>query len=73
MWAIVAGLSKAYCLTFDYVLYDMSYANVVMYSAVLPSYKTDKDGKKSDTGQKVLRADDPSNKAEVQKFFETCS
>lgn len=66
----MAGVSKAFSLPFDYVLYDMSYANVIMYSAVLPSYNSKmKDGK---SNQKVIKADDPRNKEEVRKFFETC-
>lgn len=67
----MAGVSKAFSLPFDYVLYDMSYANVIMYSAVLPSYSSKKkDG--AGHNQKVIKADDPSNKEEVRKFFETC-
>ena len=30
-------------MTFDYVLKRMSYANVMLYSAVIPSYDYDKD------------------------------
>ena len=30
-------------MTFDYVLKRMSYANVMLYSAVIPSYDFDKD------------------------------
>ena len=32
-------------MTLDYVLYELSYANLIMYSSVIPSYKSDK-GKK---------------------------
>lgn len=31
-------MAKAFGLPLDYVLYDMSYANVILYSATLPSY-----------------------------------
>nr|DAU88906.1 MAG TPA: hypothetical protein [Caudoviricetes sp.] len=48
----------------------MSYANVIMYSAVLPSYNSKK--KDGAANQKVIKADDPRNKEEVRKFFETC-
>lgn len=45
---------------------------MIMYGAILPTYnKKDADGKK-DTEQKVIKADDPRNKEEVRKFFETC-
>ena len=66
----MAGVSKAFSLPFDYVLYDMSYANVIMYSAVLPSYNSKK--KDGAANQKVIKADDPRNREEVRKFFETC-
>lgn len=42
-------MAKAYNLTFDYILYKMSFANVRLYNAVLPSFSAKKDGKK-DTG-----------------------
>lgn len=68
----MAGISKAYTLPFDYVLFDMSYANVIMYSAVLPSYDPKKKDKKSGEPQKVIKADDPGNRDKVREFFETC-
>lgn len=46
IWAVVAGMAKAYNLTFDYILYKMSFANVRLYNAVLPSFSAKKDGKK---------------------------
>jgi len=63
-------VAKAYNLTFDYVL-NMSYANLIMYGAVIPSYNRNKD-KPEEKGQKVIRADDPNSREEVRKFFETC-
>ena len=72
---MIAGVAKAYTLPFDYVLYDMSYVNVIMYSSVLPSYKgkSKEDGKKGGgEPQKVIKADDPANRDEVRRFFETC-
>lgn len=51
----------------------MSYANMVMYGAVLPSYHTkDKDGKrkKGRKQEEVIRADDRKNKEKVRQFFE---
>lgn len=53
-------MSKSYNLTPDYVLNEMSYANVVMYSSVLPSYDDEKTGSKK--GSNVINADDPKNK-----------
>lgn len=48
-------------------MHDMSYANIMMYCAVLPSYDFDKD--KDKKHDKVINADDPSNKAEVHKIM----
>jgi len=31
-------MSKSYCLSPDYILWEMSFANVTMYNAILPSY-----------------------------------
>ena len=63
----MAGISKAYTLPFDYVLFDMSYANVIMYSAVLPSYDPKKKDKKSGEPQKVIKDDEPANREEGRK------
>lgn len=55
------------------MLYELSYANMILYSAVIPSYKSrDKkdgggDGKKK---QEEIKADDPSNKEKVRKFLD---
>ncbi|MCQ2058669.1 MAG: hypothetical protein MJY71_02425 [Bacteroidaceae bacterium] len=70
IWAVVAGTVKAFNLSIDYVLYDMSYANVILYGATLPTYisKRDKDGKDKET-QPVIRADDPNNRDKVMQFF----
>ena len=57
---------KAFNLRPEYVLYDLSYANILLYSAVLPSYDTDREkSKDSDT----IRADDPENKEKVRKIL----
>lgn len=39
---MIGGVAKSYNLTIDYVLYELSYTNLIMYSAVLPSYNSDK-------------------------------
>lgn len=54
-------MAKGYTLAPDYVLYEMSYANTILYSRVLPSY----DDEKADGG--VLDADDPANREAVRK------
>lgn len=58
------------------MLYDISYANIIMLSATLPSYKTDDDrqggkrrGKDIKSGQDIIWADDPRNREKVRDFF----
>lgn len=45
---------------------------MIMLGAVLPSYDSDKSqsDSKSKTNQEVINAEDPANKAAVDKFFE---
>lgn len=67
----MAGFVRGYNLPIEYVLYDLSYANMILYSAVIPSYKSrdkkDGDGKKK---QDEIRADDPANRDKVRKFLD---
>lgn len=48
----------------------MSYANMIMYGAVLPSYKS---GKKNKSGKaddnEVINADDPRNREKVRRIL----
>ena len=57
-------------MTFDYVLYDMSYANVMLYSAVIPEFKSKIKGK-GDKNETVINADDPRNRDIYLKFVKT--
>ena len=57
---MIAGIAKGYTLTFDYVLHEMSYANTILYSSVLPSYNDTKEPAK-------INADDPINRNAVRK------
>lgn len=41
----------------------MSYANIIMFSAVIPSF--DSDNKKEET----LNADDPKNRKEIERIL----
>lgn len=70
----MAGTAKGYGLPFDYVLYEMSYVNCVMYSAVIPTYSSKKKGK-GKAGKKeeeeVLNADDPKNNERIRKFLDS--
>ena len=51
------------------MLYDLSYVNMIMYGAVLPSYSSKKTSDKSD--KDIVKADDPKNRDKVRKFLET--
>jgi hypothetical protein len=48
---MIGGVAKAYGWTPDYVLYEMSYANMILYSAVLPTGASSK--KKEDTKKEI--------------------
>lgn len=54
-------------MTIDDVLYGLSYANLVMLSATLPTYDSPKTGKND--GQEVINASDPQNRQRVKEFF----
>ena len=66
---MIAGTVKAFNLPIDYVLYEMSYANMTLYGASLPSYKSPK--AKKEGGEKTIDAGDPNNKDKVRAFFES--
>ncbi len=65
---------KALGLTVDYVLHEMSYANLHLYSASLPTYTPKKRNDKhrgSDSGDdRVIKADDPRNRHLVRQVLE---
>lgn len=70
MWAIVAGSAKGFRMTFEQVLHEVSYANLIMMGATLPSYSNEKEKMKNKGGrQDVIKADDPRNKERVRAFF----
>jgi hypothetical protein len=54
-------------LSIEYVLYDMSYANMILYGSVLPSYKSNKDRAKNKK-QEIINADDPRNLDKINQF-----
>lgn len=71
---MIAGTAKAYNLTPDYVLYEMSYVNTLMYGSVLPTYDPDKH-KKDKKGrpikpQDVIKVDDPKNRERVRQILD---
>ena len=55
----------------DYVLYDLSYANLILLGATLPSYNSEKSktDRARNGNEEVINADDPNNKEKVLQFF----
>lgn len=54
----------------EYVLYDLSYANLILLGATLPSYDSEKN-KASRKNEEVIKAEDPRNKEKVRQFFKS--
>lgn len=52
-------------MTFDQVLYDVSFANVVLYGSALPSYDDEKE--EDIKGEEIINADDPANREKVRE------
>lgn len=67
---MISGIVKAFNLTIDYVLYDLSYVNLVLYGASLPSYKGPKGKNGEGQNNKVINGDDPTKQAEIDKLFD---
>lgn len=68
---MIGAFVKWYRVPFDYVLYDLSYANLVLYGAVIPSYDSDdskKDGKRFSSNE-VIDSRDPRNKERLYELF----
>lgn len=57
---------KGFSLPVEYVLYEMSYVNAILYGATLPSYEGRRD--KKDDGN-VIKADDRRNRGKVADFL----
>lgn len=67
----MAGTVKAFNLPIDYVLYDLSYANLTLYGASLPSYKSPKDQQEKKGKGDIINADDPKNKERVRAVLDS--
>lgn len=68
---MIAGVVKGYNLPLDYVLYEMSYANMIMYGAVIPSYNGGRRRGKGGRDEEVIKADDPRNRAKVRRLLDS--
>lgn len=56
---------KSYMCTFDYAIHELSYANLMLYVAVLPDY-----GSKGKGNGPHVSADDPENKEIVKQILQ---
>ena len=66
-WAIVGGIAKAYNFPIDYVLYELSYPNLILLGAVIPSYQGVKDKKKD---EEVIREGDERHRDALRELFD---
>ncbi len=63
----MAGTVKAFNLPIEYVLYDLSYTNLTLYGASLPTYKSPKDKEQQD----YIDGSDPRNVDKVNAFIDS--
>lgn len=70
IWAVVTSTVKTFGVSFDYALYEMSYANSVLYSASLPSYIPKEENGNAGRKGEVIDADDPANENLVNEIYE---
>ena len=63
IWSVIAGVAKGYPqFTHDFILYELSYANLILYCSVLPSYDDEKENE-------IINADDPRNREKVKNIL----
>jgi len=61
---------KAFGVTFEQALYDVSYANVLLYLRTLPDYGYESKNRKDKKGRgEVINADDPANRDKIEKLL----
>lgn len=70
---MIGSFVKWYRCSFDYALFRLSYANIILYGAVIPSFgiKKDVDGKDADDGKggETVSADNPEDWEKIKKFY----
>lgn len=60
---------KAYNVSFDYAIYEMSYQNAIMYNRVLPSYESGKSVDNGSGGSVRIDGDDPDRMNEILSYL----
>lgn len=64
----MAGAVKGFGFSVEYALYDISYANLILMGATLPTYDSKaKDGNHGDGD--IINAEDPRNREKVRQIF----
>jgi hypothetical protein len=67
---MVGGMMKSYPnFTPEYLLFEMSYQNLILYSSIIPSYDFDKNGKKKRNHERI-NGDDPKNRDKINREIE---
>lgn len=61
---------KAYNVSFDYAIYEMSYQNAIMYNRVLPSYDSVKSGDGGSGVPEMIDGDDPDRMNEILSYLD---
>ncbi len=67
---MIGSFVKWYRCSFDYAVYRMSYANIIMYGSVIPSFgKTKKDGKDTGGDEDVADMGNPDDWQRIKDFY----
>lgn len=63
---MLSGMIKGFNFSLHFVLYELSYANLILLSATLPSY--DKQDKNKD--EEIIDTSAPENREKIKAFFD---
>ena len=64
-WATVGGVMKYFRMSYEEVVFNRSYLNILLLNRSIPSYNYDKDNEKSGKGNGVTRRSDFKNETEL--------
>ena len=65
----MAGFVKGFGVSFEFAVHEISYENLALYNATLPSYDNKKDKGELGTKERPIKADDPKNKDLVRAII----
>lgn len=63
-WAVIGGVMKYFRMSYEEVVFNRSYINILLLNKSIPSFKTD--GEKTKGGTKKIKADKPMH---ANQFF----